>query len=274
MRFSSIRKASLHLTLHQTTGSSLYAPWFAQWVLDYALQNSAIIVTADYRLIPESNGLDILEDISDFWIWVREELQTHLNRFQPGISADISKIIVHGGSAGGQLALHSGFTQAPGFIRAVIAAYPGMGIDRSDDRPILGAAAIPKSILEDHLKSMVPGKIVTAADPPARMPIALSITQQKRKAEFLGTDERLFPMKVLEKVDAVPFTFILHGKDDSAVPVDYSIKFADRIKERFGEGKVDLRIRPGEHGFDSEVDVNEPWLQEGLSRVTSLWLGD
>ncbi|KAK9426939.1 Alpha/Beta hydrolase protein [Lipomyces doorenjongii] len=254
------------------TGSSLYPEWFSIWLLNYAFLNSAIIVTPDYRLIPESNGLDILDDVSDFWTWVQNDLSKQLGQFRAGIvKADLSKIIVHGASAGGHLAITSGFTQL--FIKAIIAVYPGMGIDRKDESQILGAPTIPKQVLEDHLKAMEPGKIVTAADPPERMVIGLSLLQQKRKAEFFGTDERLFPMKVLEKLDTVPFILLLHGEDDRAVPVDYSIKFAEAIKERFGD-KVDLRIQPGEHGFDSTVDVDAPWLKEGLSRVTTLWLGD
>jgi hypothetical protein len=58
---------------------------------------------------------------------------------------------------------------------------------------------------------------VTSAHPPERVALGISMLQQKRKAEFFGTDERLFPMKVLEKIDTAPFTLILHGEDDSAV---------------------------------------------------------
>ncbi|KAK9489517.1 Alpha/Beta hydrolase protein [Lipomyces doorenjongii] len=179
---------------------------------NYALLNSAIIVTPDYRLIPESNGLDILDDIAGI------------------VKAHLSKIIVHGASAGGHLATISEFTQP--FIKAIFAVYPGMGINRKGESQILGAPTIPKHFLDDHLKAMEPGKILTAADPPERMVIGLSLLQQKRKAEFFGTDERLFAMKVLEKLDTVPFTLLLRGEDDSAVPVDYSIKVAEAIKER------------------------------------------
>jgi acetyl esterase/lipase len=263
----------MHLTLYQVTGASLYPEWFAQWVLDYALQNSAIIVTADYRLMPESNGLEILQDVSDFWDWVRKDFEKQVSHFRAGIEADLSKIIVHGGSAGGYLALQSGFLQPPQFIKAVIAVYPGMGTDRKDDNTVLGAGTIPKSVLEDHLASMKQGKIVTSANPPERVTLGISMLQQKLKAEFFGTDERLFPMKVLEQIDTAPFTLILHGEDDSAVPVVYSIDLERRLKEKFGDSKADLRIRPGEHGFDTTSNVDEPWLKEGLSRVTTLWLG-
>jgi acetyl esterase/lipase len=74
-----------------------------------------MFVAGDYRLMPESNGLDIMEDLSDFWKWVRDgSLQRHLNSFKPGVEADLSKVLAYGESAGGTLAIQSGFTQ-PGF---------------------------------------------------------------------------------------------------------------------------------------------------------------
>jgi acetyl esterase/lipase len=68
--------------------------------LDYTLLHSAIVVAGDYRLLPESTGADICEDLQDFWSWVRNGLQGFLDKVRPGLEADLSKIIVHGGSAG------------------------------------------------------------------------------------------------------------------------------------------------------------------------------
>jgi pimeloyl-ACP methyl ester carboxylesterase len=167
----------------------------------------------------------------------------------------------------------SAFLQPTGSIKAVIAAYPGLDIVREYDRPILGLPTVPKSVLEEYLKAMVPGKIVTSAIPPERLAIGLSINQQHRKAEFFGTDERLYPFKVLEKLEIVPpFMLIIHGKDDSVIPVAESVRFYEMLKNKFGDDAVDLRIRPGEHGFDEKTDLDEEWLQEGLRRVAYLWL--
>jgi acetyl esterase/lipase len=255
------------------TGASLYPDWFPKWALDYCLQNSAMIVAADYRLMPECNGSDIMEDLSDFWTWVRDGLQSHLSTVRPGIEADLEKVIAYGESAGGTLAIQSGFVQPPGFIKAVIAAYPGLNSGVKRAAPIMGAPTIPPNILEEFLKSIEPGKIVTSAEPPARMHIALSIAQQGRTLEFFGADERLFPVSVLQTLDDMPFVLILHGKDDTAVPVEGSVRFAELVRQKFGSGKVDLRIEPGEHGFDGSATLDMPWLKEGLNRVTELWLG-
>jgi hypothetical protein len=128
-------------------------------------------------------------------------------------------------------------------------------------------------VLEEFVQNKEPGKIVTSAEPPARMYIALSIVQQGRTLEFFGTDERLFPVLALQTLGDMPFVLILHGRDDSPVPIEGGIRLAEMVKERFGSGKVDLRIEAGEHGFDSMATLDMPWLKAGLSRVTELWLG-
>ena len=222
--------------------------------------------------MPESNGFDIMEDLSDFWTWVREGLPDYLSKARPGIEADLEKVIAYGESTGGTLAIQWGFVQPPGFIKAVIATYPGLNLGVKRTTPILGAPGIPPNVLEEFLNAMEPGKIVTSADPPARMHIALSMAQQGRSKDFFGADERLYPTLVLQTVDDMPFVLMLHGEDDTAVPVEGSVRFAESVRERFGRGKVDLRIERGEHGFDGSATLDMPWLEEGLDRVTELWL--
>jgi acetyl esterase/lipase len=48
-----MRVRIIHLTLHR--------------LIQLAKSNGAIVVSPDYRLIPEAKGVDILEDIKDFW---------------------------------------------------------------------------------------------------------------------------------------------------------------------------------------------------------------
>ncbi|KAF4632861.1 hypothetical protein G7Y89_g5253 [Cudoniella acicularis] len=254
------------------TGGALYPEWFADWILEYCVQHSAIIVSANYRLLPESNGTDIMEDVSDFWTWIREDLQSYLTRVKPGIEADLSKVIVHGGSAGGTLALQSGLTQPQGFIKAVIAGYPGLGLWAPLTAPIMGAPTIPPIVLEEYLTNLQPGKIATSAHPPERMQIALCMRQQGITGKFYGSNESSYPMKVVQKAHHIPFLFLFHGKNDIAVPAEGSIQFAEFVKERFGSSNIDLRTEAGDHGFDMTATLETPWLKDGLTRVTELWL--
>jgi acetyl esterase/lipase len=250
----------------------LYEEWFADWAIKYCLQHSAVIVAADHRLMPESTGSDILEDVSDFYNWVRDGLRGHLSKAAPGIEADLDKVISYGESAGGYLAIQSGFSQPPGFIKAAIATYPLIDLTPKRTAPIFGAPTIPSSVLEGVLKGLEPGKITSSAEPPARLPIAISMAQQNRLSEFFGVDDKLSLASSLQTLDDVPFIFIAHGKDDSAVPAEGSINFVKVVEQKFGSGKTCLRIEPGEHGFDGTATLDTPWLKEGLSRVTELWL--
>lgn len=107
---------------------------------------------------------------------------------------------------------------------------------------------------------MKPGEIVTSVNPHERVPIGLSLVQQTRTRELYGEDERLYPLKVLEKVDHDPYMLIIHGEDDTAVPIGGSAAFADAVSGRFGEEKMDLRIvAGGEHGFDTLAASDMPW---------------
>jgi acetyl esterase/lipase len=246
---------------------------FAQWFLEYATQHSAIIVAADYRLMPESNGLEILSDVSDFWIWMQNDLQTHLGKAHAGVEADLSKVIAFGESSGGALAIQSGLTQQ-GLVKAVIAAYPAIDLRQKLSKPLFGAPTVPTSVLQDHLKCMAPGAIVSSALPPARVPLILSMVQQGTLASTFGDDEKLLPLKVLEKVEDMSFMLLIHGRDDITVPVASSVAFEETARNKFGERKVKLVIESGDHGFDVSTTLGTPWLKEGLDKVTELWLAN
>jgi acetyl esterase/lipase len=70
-------------------------------ILEYALENNLILVSCDYRLIPESNGLDILEDIEDVWSWVQNRLNEAMGTMTNGKSgADLQRVLLAGESAG------------------------------------------------------------------------------------------------------------------------------------------------------------------------------
>lgn len=230
-------------------------------------------MAADYRLLPEATGAELYEDVSDAWDWVRNDLQTHLDSTKQGVKADLDKVLVLGESAGGAIALISALSQPPGFIKAVISTYPFITLSPRRTKPIFGTAVLPTSVLQDHLDSIQPGKIITEATPPDRINVAIAIAQQELFPRYYGTDEKHDAWKLLEKASDLPYTFIFHGSEDSAVPVDGSIEWVAAVENRLGQGKVKLHIEQGaEHGFDDETPLEAPWLQEGLKEVTENWL--
>ena len=94
------------------------------WALKLSIESSAIIVSPDYRLLPSANGVaDQLEDLEDFWQWTRTGLAESLKHHAPEHTADLSSLLLTGGSAGGycitQLALSH-----PDEIKAMAMSYP------------------------------------------------------------------------------------------------------------------------------------------------------
>lgn len=90
-----------------------------------ALENKAIIVSADYRLLPSENGVvDTLEDLEDFWQWSRSDAFAKVlqNRL-PGHSLDVSRLLLTGSSAGGYAVMQLALSH-PDEISAVATAYP------------------------------------------------------------------------------------------------------------------------------------------------------
>ncbi|EXJ57020.1 hypothetical protein A1O7_07364 [Cladophialophora yegresii CBS 114405] len=271
------------------TGDALYDDWFPQWLVDYALQHTAVVVLPNYRLLPEANGAEIMDDVADFWTWLRDEFPRYLSHEAPGLQVDLSKVLVTGESAGGYLSVQSALGSSAGLAKASIATYPVLDVaspfyTEEYDKVILGAPTLPKDVLGRHIQSVEDEaakngrkSVVTSATPPDRLPFALSIVQQGLYRKLLGEDKVLYPMERVEDVSAqnVPSILIIHGREDSAVPVEGSEKWAQKAREKFGEGKVDLIVQPGEHGFDTDpsVTLETPWLKDGLGRITEAWLG-
>jgi hypothetical protein len=101
-----------------------------------------------------------------------------------------------GRSVGGILATQTGFTQSYGFIRAVIVTYPGPGIGIKLEEAIFVFPTVPTHVAEERLKKLKKkkkktGEITTPANPPARMPIALSLVQQIKTRELFGEGDGL-----------------------------------------------------------------------------------
>lgn len=85
----------------QITGSSLFPGHFLPWIMDFALENSAVLVRPNYRKLPESTGLEILENLTDFWKWFHGRLRTVVKSATAGkVEADEFRTLVIGHSAG------------------------------------------------------------------------------------------------------------------------------------------------------------------------------
>jgi len=127
-----------------STAHSLFAAFFAPWALKLALDHGAIIVSADYRLLPTPNGIaDQLKDLEDFWQWYRNTLPSVLQRNAAGYEVDYKRALLTGGSAGGYFAAQLAMSH-PDDISALALSYPAVDLQDQiwTDGPAKGAPTV------------------------------------------------------------------------------------------------------------------------------------
>lgn len=252
----------------------------ADWLLNLALHHQVIIFMPDYRLIPESTGLDILSDLHDFFAWLAEP--SNLTSILPAnVVPDVENVLISGESAGGWLALQSGF-HVPKRVKAVISQYPMIDLrnrwytedfEKQIFRPPL--PQLDRSILVDHVANLRGDEVITSPSPPARQELFMSMLQQGSFGKFFGDDGALYPIEVLDKLETgkIPPTWILHGKDDSVIPIEGSYKYVEALRKAHPDAEIHVSYQPGDHGFDGDPSVNleSDWVKEGLSFIGKYW---
>ena len=234
-------------------------------------------MSADYRLLPESSGKNILEDIADLWNWVYNDLQTYLDIHESGLKVDFEHILVVGDSSGSYLALQSALTQPADSIKMLACLYPHVDVGSKQyntkfEKNPFGTPMLPPEIVDAHVKATAPGAVVTSAIPPARIDVAISMVQNGRYLDFLGHDESLLPIEVIANVDRMPPMLVTHGRDDSVVPVGESERLVEVFRKKHPNTPVRLNIQPGDHGFDGEATPETEWLKEDISFIVEHWL--
>jgi acetyl esterase/lipase len=265
-----------NILIQKINGDCLYPDWIGAFWIPFIHRTSAITVLPNYRLIPESTGADILEDLNDFWKWFHAGNLTKFLASQHGsIELDYSHVLASGDSAGGYMALMSALTQPRGAINAVLAQYPMTNALRIAPGGLwFGEPAPGPEVLERHIAAMRPGAIVSSAAPPARSALSYPMGAYDRYLEFFGADEKMWPVGLIEEAEWMPPTWIVHGDADSAVSVEDTRGFVEKWGKFVKEGEVRMAIREGmEHGFDDGMkEDEEEWLREGLEWVREKWL--
>ncbi|KAG4295281.1 hypothetical protein FPRO06_01865 [Fusarium proliferatum] len=269
------------------TGSSLFPAWFSKWVLDFAEEQDAVIISPNYRLLPEVKGRDIIHDMGNFWNWLHSGGPSrHLAAIrQHKLQLNLIRTLLVGESAGGYLALQSVLS---GFVRpkAIIALYPMVDMKAAHfteyyDKSIVGVPNYPNEDVDKFLSVNVVKPAITEADPPVRLDSAMAVVHNGRYLELLGEDPDLFVLERIKKAaltssnyekSLFPPLFLLHGEGDTAVPVDGTRKLVDYLQRFDPNTQIHLAIRPGDHGFDFKATIDEPWLREGLDFVVGSWL--
>lgn len=234
-------------------------------------------------------GLDILDDVDDFWNWLHSKTLADLLAQQGSpIELDLERILTAGDSAGGLLSVYLTLSH-PDEIRAGTAAYPSLSWDNPPMLPSTRSsllADVPESVIDEYLEKLEPGYVESSDLALQRVRLSAAITGHQRGYGFFIRDsetsphrDRLYQLSRLEKPDAkLPRggLVIIHGNEDDAVLPKASVRFVNKardvLKGKQGADKVVLTVRPGGHGFDVNARLNEQWLSDALKTAIDTWL--
>ncbi|KAI8962597.1 alpha/beta-hydrolase [Daldinia sp. FL1419] len=255
------------------------------WLINACHRRGWAYATPSYRLMPESNGLDIVQDAVDATNWVRDHF------------AKSNKLIVAGSSAGGYLALATAAHPQSPPITALLLIY-GM-LDPAGPRyvkpgqPLATPVDKLESIVEQIYAVRAKGVKIDGYPFPQDMATDERYTWIKALHEAalypdVLTDVRGLAKEINERgADAIPEGFrqlfpasfglhrefpptvLLHGDADVAVDVGLSRGVAKALED-LGV-KVLLEIVKGQgHGFDvREIPADIDILQDSTGDLRS-----
>ncbi|PAV19297.1 alpha beta-hydrolase [Pyrrhoderma noxium] len=294
-------------------GQRDYPNWFAQWVCDLAVKHDAILVSADYRLLPEATCEEALDDIMDAYIWLSTGLSDALKSSYKDSPSDLSFLInlpipplrplrnpnqspnpepYTPNSPTSPSAPHTGHNPTP-------------NKSGTPPTPLTLITSLFTSI--SHSTALNNGKRPIVSNIPMVSPtgqfleraiIATAAEQHGRTLDFFGPERdtrpgkrRVFPEDRIVDGRVLPPVVFIHGTEDSIAPVEGMDLFVELVrkhkavagmKEEEGgrereEGEVMRYCRvPGEHfvATDMKLDGSEPgWLRDSVEFLEANWLG-
>ena len=254
------------------------------WVSDLALKHEAVIISPNYRLMPEALSKEIYEDVEDLWTWVHSStLANLLAVHSTPAELDLDRILTAGGSAGGSLSLYLALAH-PDQIRAATASYPGVDMSvpaytEPRNGPVWGFD-VPESAFEKVMSSASSGSGVSSVSGPDRLAFMIACIQHGNLGKLYQREtegvppEFLYPLARLEKTRKVPRggVCIFQGRQDSVIPASETEKFVARAKELTSDEDVTLVVREGEHGFDLDARLDDQWVADALEKAIRVWL--
>jgi len=235
--------------------------------LERYLQAGYAVVCIDYRLAPETRLPGIIADLRDAFRWVAGGAEDG-----PGLfSIDPERIAAVGHSAGGYLALMSGFCVTPR-PKAIVSFY-GYGdvaakwYAKPDpfycEQPAVSEAESGRNVRGPVISEPYEGR--------GKEKFYLYCRQNGLwPAEVGGRDpaaepEFFTPYCPQRNVDAdYPPTMLLHGDQDTDVPYEQSVLMAEELSRQGVRNELVTMSGRG-HGFDHAMD--DPEVRESFERA-------
>ena len=191
-------------------------------LMGHLAERGWVSVAVNYRLSPRSTWPDQIVDVKRAIAWVKENIAQY--------GGDPGFIAITGGSAGGHLSSLAALTPGlgafqPGFEDAdtsVQAAVPLYGVYDFVNRDGTG-----RSDMEDMLSRLVFKS--NLAD-------AREVWEQGSPMSWVGP--------------AAPPFFVIHGTNDSLVPVEQARSFSRMLRETSDQPVVYAELPRAQHGFD------------------------
>ncbi|KAF8605055.1 alpha/beta-hydrolase [Ceratobasidium sp. AG-I] len=258
------------------------------WLITKLIEAGYVFVSADYRLLPPSNGHEILQDVLDFVHWAASSngLNDELRQIGEQFVINTTRLVVAGTSAGGYLAYMAAIhAQLEHPLRGVLSMY-GMGGDLLTrhylqpktepffrGRPLLNPADFEGLLSITHPPAVVTGSALEygpdGIPSSSRMFLTRVMLQEGTFLDYLtgehGLTKRLRDLDAPTMADlpqqhrllfpqanlgkTFPPTCLVHGTDDSAVLIGESRALRDRL-ERIGVSCRLFEVAGAEHSFD------------------------
>jgi acetyl esterase/lipase len=181
-----------------------------------------VCVAINYRLSPRSTWPDHIVDVKRALAWTKEHIAEY--------GGDPNWIAITGGSAGGHLSalaaltandpqFQPGFEEADTSVRAAVPFYGVYDFTRTDD-----------------------------AIHPLTVPTLAKYVFKLGRADISDAFRTASPITHVS-ADAPPF-FVLHGRNDSLIPVEQARAFTKRLREASSQPVVYAEMPFAQHAFD------------------------
>lgn len=226
------------------------------------LANNYAVVSADYRLAPETKLEEIIKDVSDVIKWLKVNGEKKYN-------IDTKKIAAAGGSSGGYLALSTGFNskEAP---NAIVAISTPTGFSPGNIQ--MGDLSVLK---QPGPYDIVKDPIVSYGDYDLRMTLWRFLAKNRLALyEIFGFDpskdiQRLEKFQLPANIDSdYPPTLLIHAKNDLLVDLGQVEEFYSFLKKK----NVVSELYLVENGHNSELINQYPEATDKLIEFLNVHL--
>ena len=219
---------------------------FRQGVLD----RGYLFVSIDYRLAPETQLPEVLQDVVDGVRWVQKAGPELFH-------ADSERIAIAGGSAGGYLTLVSGFKVQP--RPKALVSFWGYGDLVGDwyskPSPHRGITPLKRPAKKLFSKLMgLPSRIREIVAAMAGYFINIAVRRVSWPMAVSGWNpqsepEKFYPFMPIKNVErSYPPTMLIHGDADTDVPFEQSTLMAREFEKHEVKHRL-LALPGGEHGL-------------------------